>query len=114
MSQSDLEHSLYYVLRKHKLRGFVAEYSFGGLSGKRKWRMDVVYPRPDFDPPVAIECQGGLYSNGKHSRERGYRNDSEKSAEWQLSGGILISATPSMIADETVAELVKEALGRSG
>jgi hypothetical protein len=108
---SDLEHSLYYVLRKNKLKGWVAEYKFSGYLGerKRRWRMDVCFP--DADPPLAIEVQGGLYSNGKHSREKGVRNDSQKSIEWQLAGGTIIHATPSMIKDESVVELIKEALG---
>lgn len=107
---SDLEHALYFALRRNKLTGWVAEYRFGGLNGRRKWRFDIGFE----EEKVAIECQGGLYANGKHSREKGYRNDAEKSAEAQLMGWKVIAATPSMIKDESVVGLIREALRRKG
>lgn len=109
MSQSDLEHAFLFELRRNNLRGFVCEYPFKGFNGQRRWRFDVAYE----EEKVACEVMGGLFSNGKHSREAGFANDSRKSAEAQLMGWKVINVTPSMIKDGSAVALVKEALGRS-
>ncbi len=115
MMASDLEHALYFELKRNGLKGFVCERSFSGLSGGRKWRFDVCFIKE----MVAIEVMGGLYSNGKHSRERGFANDAEKSAEAQLMGWTVIAVTPGMLRDGdakngcTAIRLIKEALERS-
>jgi hypothetical protein len=90
---SNLEATLYFELKRAGLRGFVCEHNFKGLTGKRRWRFDVAFK----DQRVAVECQGGLYSQGKHSRPKGYENDAQKSAEAQICGWIVIYVTPNML-----------------
>lgn len=116
MSPSDLEAALYFELRRNGLKDFVCEREFTGLRNNRKWRFDVCFIKE----MVAIEAMGGLYSNGKHSRERGFANDSTKAAEAQLMGWTVINVTPGMLKDgdaendSTAIRLIKEALGRKG
>lgn len=38
------------------------------------WKFDFAYP----DIKLAIECEGGLYSDGRHVRGKGYEDDLEK------------------------------------
>lgn len=107
-NSSDLERAFAFHLRRHKLRGFVTEYPFGGISGNRQWRFDVAWP----EEKVACEVMGGLQSNGKHSREEGYMNDAIKSFEAQLLGWKVFAITPAMIEEDRTAMLITEALGR--
>ena len=93
------------------------EYQFDPT---RKWRFDIAWvdTRPslphaptDPGPGVALEIHGGVYSNGRHTRGKGFRNDRIKMAEAQLQGWIVIEATSDMIDDGTMIDLVKRALG---
>jgi very-short-patch-repair endonuclease len=47
------------------------EYQF---HPKRKWRMDFAWPALY----VFVECDGGTYSGGRHTRGAGYELDAEK------------------------------------
>jgi very-short-patch-repair endonuclease len=40
----------------------------------KDWKFDFAYPELKF----AIECEGGLYSDGRHTRGKGYEDDMEK------------------------------------
>lgn len=40
----------------------------------RKWRFDLAWP----PQRVAVECEGGVWTLGRHSRGAGYRRDCEK------------------------------------
>jgi len=52
---------------------FVREYQFD-KANKRKWRNDYYLPELN----LAIEVEGGVWSNGRHTRGRGYLNDMDK------------------------------------
>lgn len=49
---------------------------------ERKWRFDACFP----EKMLAIEVDGGLYSNGRHSRGAGRERDLEKLNEALLLG----------------------------
>jgi len=51
-----------------------AEYRF---HGQRKWRFDYVV-RLTNGEPLAIEIDGGIYSQGRHTRGTGYQKDLDK------------------------------------
>src|SRR5699024_8701966 len=76
---SALEAALALHIRAHRLPEPVWEYRFGaeaaggagkGLrarlaaAGLKDWRFDFAYP----DLMLAIECEGGIHSNGRHVR----------------------------------------------
>ena len=59
----------------------LAEYKF---HPERKWRFDFIVGRPvKAAPPnvlfrTAFEIEGGIWSNGRHTRGRGYQEDLQK------------------------------------
>ncbi len=55
-------------LKANKVNGFVSEYKFHPT---RKWRFDWANP----EIMIAAECEGGVYSGGRHTRGKGYTND---------------------------------------
>lgn len=40
----------------------------------RRWRFDFA----DVDNKIAVECEGGIWSGGRHTRGAGYAKDAEK------------------------------------
>ena len=68
----------------------VLEYIF---HPSRKWRFDLAWP----DCKFAVEIQGGVYSEGRHTRGRGYTNDCEKLAEAVCLGWRVIYVTTEQI-----------------
>lgn len=103
MNTSDLEAALMFHLRRAKITGWSREQVF---APPRKWRADFLWA----DEKVIVECQGGLWNNGKHSRMSGYSNDSRKMAEAQLRGYTVLFITPEMIANDEAIPLIKRAL----
>lgn len=57
----------------------VEEYRF---HGSRMWRFDFAHP----ESRVAIELEGGVWSQGRHVRGRGFEGDCEKYNEAALEG----------------------------
>lgn len=51
----------------------------------RKWKFDFAWP----DAKVAVEMQGGTWTQGGHTRGRGYANDCDKSNRGQELGWIV-------------------------
>ena len=66
-------------LLKRAEANYVAEYKFHPT---RRWRFD--FYLPDF--LTAIEIEGGIYTQGRHTRPQGYTNDCEKYNAAQLLG----------------------------
>lgn len=57
-----------------KARGLpmpINEYKFHDT---RRWRFDMCWP----EEMLAVECDGGVWSQGRHVRGAGYENDCEK------------------------------------
>jgi hypothetical protein len=52
-------------------KGLRARLDAAGLCD---WRFDLAYPQYK----IAIECEGGTWANGRHSRGKGYENDARK------------------------------------
>ena len=56
----------------------------------RKWRFDYAIP----EIKIAIEVEGGIFSNGRHTRGLGYLKDMEKYNEATILGWSLLRYTP--------------------
>lgn len=66
----------------------------------RKWRFDFAWPRYK----VALECEGGTWARGRHTRGSGYRKDLEKYNAAAMMGWLVLRYTPDML-DSIPAEL---------
>lgn len=67
-----------------------SEYRF---NPDRRWRFDFCW----VDAKLAIEVNGGIFSNGRHTRGTGYTADMEKLNSAQLLGYRVLQYTPQQI-----------------
>ena len=84
----------------------VAEYRF---CGARRWRFDFAWPEHEM---VAVECEGGVYTRGRHTRGKGFEADCEKYNFATAVGWRVFRCTAGMLRDDPAGfvEMVKEAL----
>jgi len=75
----------------------------------RRWRFDLAWP--DEGRMIAVEVQGGVWSQGQHLRGKGYQRDCEKLNTATLLGWRVFWVTGDMIRDGTALQLVQAALG---
>lgn len=73
---------------------------------KRKWRLDFAWPQLK----KAVEIEGGVYSQGRHTRGQGFINDCEKYNEAALQGWLVIRVPGVWVEDGTAIEYVKRLL----
>ena len=71
MKKSILEEHIKTIIEEAYLPIPIAEYRF---NPDRKWRFDFAYP----DIKLAIEVEGGIWIQGRHSRGKGMLADMEK------------------------------------
>jgi hypothetical protein len=81
----------------------VAEYRFHPV---RRWRFDYAWPSKF----VALEVEGGIYVQGRHTRGAGFKNDMEKYNEAAAMGWRLLRFTPSELKTLATLELIKRTL----
>jgi very-short-patch-repair endonuclease len=86
---SALEETMQLHLRAIGL-DFEREYRFHKV---RKWRFDFAIP----DLKIGIECEGGIYSGGRHVRGNGFEADCFKYNQAALDGWRVLRFTKSMI-----------------
>lgn len=68
----------------------------------RKWSVDFGWP----ERGVILEVEGGTFTNGRHSRGKGMRNDADKYNTATLLGHRVFRVTTDMIQDGTAYELI--------
>lgn len=94
MTESHLEAQLRLMLMVAEQEGRVPpweqEYAF---HGERRWRFDFAWP----EQRVAVEVEGGIWSNGRHTRGSGFEDDCEKYNEAAVDGWRVLRVTSSMI-----------------
>lgn len=73
----------------------------------RRYRIDLAYPNRRW----AIECEGGVWVNGRHTRPSGYLGDMRKYNELAIAGWRLLRVTPDMIERGEALALVERVLG---
>jgi hypothetical protein len=101
--RSDGERSLETQLRRLNVPPFVVEHRFD--SG-RKWRLDFAWP----ELLVAIEVEGGTWTEGRHTRGGGFEADCVKYSEAAIQGWLVIRVTTGMVDDGRAVTLVGRAL----
>lgn len=103
MTTSELEETLALLIRAEGLPEPAREYRF---SETRRFRFDFAWP----DLQVAVECEGGTWSGGRHVRGGGYAKDLEKYNLAALMGWICLRFTRDMIEDGTAIEMIKQVM----
>lgn len=75
----------------------------------RKWRFDACWK----DLKLAVEVEGGVFIQGRHSRGAGFRNDCEKYAEAAILGWRVIRVLPEHVKSGQAADWIARAMGRA-
>lgn len=60
---------------------------------ERKWRFDWAFPADK----IAVECNGGVWTQGRHVRGKGYMNDLAKLNAAQIQGWCVLQVTPDQL-----------------
>jgi len=81
----------------------VKEYKF---HPKRRWKFDYACP----ERKIAIEVEGGVWNNGRHTRGKGFIGDIEKYNNASVMGWTLIRVTPDMLLTNETIEFVRQAV----
>ena len=72
----------------------------------RKWRFDFAWVKQK----VALEVDGGVWVQGRHSRGSGLVKEHEKMNHAAALGYLVFRCTPQSVTDLAVYGLIKEAL----
>lgn len=91
------------LCRAHKLPEPVPEYHF---HPQRRWRFDFAWPTR----MVALEIEGGIWTEGRHTRGSGALADLEKYSEAAIAGWRIIYCTPGDMTT-TGIERIRRAIG---
>ena len=81
----------------------IREYRFHPT---RRWRSDFAW----INYRLLVEIEGGVWTQGRHTRGTGYQSDIEKYNTAQLEGWIVLRFTPSMVEDGSAISQVKKFL----
>jgi len=100
---SALEAKMALHIRAYKLPEPEIEYQF---HPQRRWRFDFAWP----DALVAVECEGGTWSGGRHVRGAGFEADARKYAAAMLRGWRVFRVTDAHIDSGEAIEWVSAAL----
>ncbi len=77
------------------------EYKFHPV---RRWRFDAAYP----DLKIAFECEGGIWTGGRHVNPIGFEKDCEKYNMATKLGWRVYRLTTKMIKEDYLQELILE------
>lgn len=72
----------------------------------RRWRFDFAWEAER----VALECDGGIWSHGRHSRGKGWLADTEKLNEAACRGWRLLRTTPDALCTAETLRVLTLAL----
>lgn len=100
---SNLEILFYNQLKDEQLPAPQHEYSF---ASNRKWRFDFAWP----DKMLAVEIEGGTWTQGRHSRPKGFADDCQKYNHAALLGWRVLRYTGDMVRKGEAVDQVRIAL----
>jgi very-short-patch-repair endonuclease len=75
------------------------------FAAPRKWRFDFAWP----ELRIALEVEGGIWTNGRHSRGSGMKRDMEKYNTAASMGWLVFRVTPDAVYSPTALKLVNQA-----
>lgn len=73
---------------------------------ERKWRFDYALPAHK----IALEVEGGVWTQGRHTRGQGFLGDVEKYNAAALLGWRVFRTTPSALYSRATIEMLREAV----
>ena len=73
---------------------------------KRRWRFDYAIP----EHRIALEVEGGVWTNGRHTRPQGFLGDIEKYNTATLMGWRVFRTTPDDLLRTATLNLLKQAI----
>lgn len=100
---SDLEYLLIWQITAGKLPHPWREYRFHPT---RRWRFDLAWP----DQRLAVEVEGGIWTNGRHTRGAGMEEDMRKYNAAALLGWRVLRVSGRMIGNGEALNLITDAL----
>lgn len=102
---SEAEEALALQLRAMRI-DYVREYRF---HDERRWRFDFAMPAKK----IAVEIEGGIWSNGRHTRGKGFEQDLEKYQAALVDGWSVYRCSPSMVKSGDALRTIEILLGRT-
>jgi hypothetical protein len=72
----------------------------------RRWRLDYAWP----DQRLALEVEGGVWTNGRHTRGAGFLSDVAKYNRLACMGWRLLRCTPDGLHDPWTITQIRDAL----
>ena len=106
-TESGLEATLSLYIRVNGLPEPEREYRFHPT---RRWSFDFVWP----DAMLAVEVEGGVWAQGRHTRGAGFIADCEKYNEAALLGWRVLRVTGEHINDGSAIDWIRRALAEQG
>lgn len=106
--RSPLEVMLDQQMRLCRLPAFVTEYLFDNRPRPRKWRFDFAWP----ERRIAVEVEGGVWSNGRHTRGQGFISDTDKYNQATLQGWRVLRYTSAAIQSGQAVSEIEQILKR--
>lgn len=103
---SQLERDFILQLKAARVPQFVTEYKFAKALG-RQWRFDIAWPIYE----LAVELEGGVWSQGRHVRGSGFIADCDKYNAAAMMGWRVLRFTRQHVDDGTALKIVEDALG---
>jgi very-short-patch-repair endonuclease len=81
----------------------IAEHKFHVA---RKWRIDFAWP----EYQVGLECDGGVFTQGRHTRGSGWLKDTEKLNAAAAMGWRMLRCTPDQLNTPEMFTVIRAAL----
>lgn len=100
---SPLEQSLKAQITRLQLPEPTLEYRF---HPERRWRFDFAWP----EYMLAVEVEGGTWTNGRHSRGSGFADDAEKYNEAVMLGWRVLRFTADQVRSGTAVKTIERAV----
>lgn len=72
----------------------------------RRWRFDYAIP----EHKIAVEVEGGVWTNGRHTRPQGFLGDIEKYNTATLMGWRVFRTTPTELVRTATLKMIKQAI----
>lgn len=102
-SQAATRDAFYAMLKRNKLPTPVTEFRF---HGERMWRFDYAWP----PQKIALEVEGGIWTQGRHTRGKGVLGDMQKYNAAAVLGWRLLRCTPDQLDGLGIQEALRKVL----